>query len=393
MSFVALLTRPEVLILFVIVTAARAAVALRGDRRQLRAIAEDVLAFGFVIALLQAWRWSHFRAWVPNPAYLKTAPSGLTSPRGVESITTFFETNWSLLLAGAVGAAVVVATPALRRFRVSVLTSWLFVLAYIAFYARVDTLMDISGRFLFPLVPVLVWQAAVAGSWWLANAPRLPQRALGAGLVFLGLLGFTAELPQRWAHAERQLREGAERPKRTLMQREYEVAKSLAGFPRVEKLRIAFGDAGVIPYFTGAEWLDTVGLNDRFIARERDLGKLVDYFFSWNADLVIQAGSKKFTYMRNGHGPLGDDSRWARDPRWDRYEYVGTTRTDGRTYDLHFFVRDDSPFRRDLGDHLRSDVVDGWYDPLPLRWGTDAAEGKRTATRAARKKWSPVPSG
>jgi hypothetical protein len=154
------------------------------------------------------------------------------------------------------------------------------------------------------------------------------------------------------------------------MEKELRISKVLARFPQIKQVRIAFADAGVIPYYSGAIWLDVVGLNDGYIARTRENNKLVDYFFDWSPDLVIHPGKAGLSWLRNGHGPLGDYFSWSNDPRWDYYEYVGTSRMDDINYDLQYFVRKSSRYRDPLEHFLKANVIDGWYDPFPLPIGT-----------------------
>ena len=154
------------------------------------------------------------------------------------------------------------------------------------------------------------------------------------------------------------------------MQREYQLARALSAFPEIRSTRIAFADSGVIPWFTGALWLDVAGLNDTVIARERDLGVLRDHFFGFAPDLVIHPGQKNFTWVTYGHGPLGDYSEWSSDPRWDDYEYVGTVRTAGDAYDLQLLVRRSSSRAVALSAFLRERVVDGRHEPFPYALGT-----------------------
>jgi hypothetical protein len=134
-------------------------------------------------------------------------------------------------------------------------------------------------------------------------------------------------------------------------------------------VRIAGADSGVVPYVTGAAWLDLAGLNDGFIARERDLRRLVDYVFAWEPDLVFHPATTRPEWIDFGHGPLGDYRRWADDPRWDRYLYAGTWRHT-QLYDYHLLVRRDGPRSRELLAHLRGQVVDGTFEYLPVALGT-----------------------
>jgi hypothetical protein len=268
---------------------------------------------------------------------------------------------------------------------VAVPTRWsrgmaaLFSLIYLAFYAHIDTLMDMNGRFLYPLAPALFWLALPVlvrvCRWVLAAAGRGPLQAALVVIMFVGILDPSA--PFETGGMLRSLARGEDPylQSTSLMQREHTLALSLAAYPDIRSVRIAVGDAGVIPYFTGALHLDTVGLNDRFIARERDLGRLVNYFFSQRADLVLHPATKNHAWITYGHGPLGNYSLWARDLRWDQYSYVGTVRTQGELYDIHFLLRTDSSHFQQLGSFLQEHVIDGYYEPFPLSLGTRIVPG------------------
>jgi hypothetical protein len=165
------------------------------------------------------------------------------------------------------------------------------------------------------------------------------------------------------------------------MQKEYRIAKVLARFPQIKEVRIAFADSGVIPYYSGAIWLDVAGLNDGFIAKTRDKNALVDYFFDWSPDLVIHPGRAGPSWLQDGHGPLGDYLSWSSDPRWNEYEYVGTSNIKDTYYDLQYFVKKSSRLRDPLEGFLKAYVVDGWYDPFPLPLGTYYPKGIQTTWR------------
>jgi len=157
--------------------------------------------------------------------------------------------------------------------------------------------------------------------------------------------------------------------KDALMQKEYSLARRLSLFKDIRQITIALGDSGVIPYFTEANIIDIVGLNDKYIARERNIKNLVDYFFSKRPTLIIYPANKDFTYVTYGHGPMGDFSKWSSDPCWDDYSYAGTVTTSGSSYDLHFLLRKDYEDQEEFASLLRrsADVV---YKEFPITIGT-----------------------
>ena len=117
--------------------------------------------------------------------------------------------------------------------------------------------------------------------------------------------------------------------------------------------------------------IDTVGLNDAYIARERDLDALADYVFSRKPTLFFYPANPNFSYVTYGHGPLGDFSAWARHPGFDDYVYVGTVfRVADVGYDLHVLVRRDDPRFEELSRFLRSSVVDTVLRRFPVVLGS-----------------------
>jgi len=156
-------------------------------------------------------------------------------------------------------------------------------LSYTAFFIKTDTHMDIDGRFMYPLVPVLIYTGipmltAAIGEierWIKGRALLFPM------LVVAFMLAFGTEYSTKlYGNVKRLLiYPYPSESSIWIAQKEYRIATALPAFPAIEDVRIAFGDAGVIPYITGAVWLDTIGPNDTFIARTRERDALVAYFF------------------------------------------------------------------------------------------------------------------
>jgi len=223
-----------------------------------------------------------------------------------------------------------------------------FVVVYCLFFAHVDTLMDIFGRFLYPLVPLVILLATptLAKALGFLESVSAPKILVLPGIMVAFLLAFGASnITRIYSHIKNMAPNDLMQIRGSPMQKEYRIAKVLASFPQIKEVRIAFADSGVIPYFTGAIWLDVVGLNDEFIAKTRNKDQLVDYFFIWSPDLVIHPGKLGLSWLQVGHGPLGDYLSWSSDRRWDEYEYVGTSIMDNSPYDLQYFVKKSSRFR------------------------------------------------
>jgi hypothetical protein len=371
--------RPEALLAAMIFGVWLVCTAGRASRRPL---AWSLGLLGAVGVLYLGWKMVHFGALLPNPFYVKSATGELFPTRGLQSLRDFVGAN-GVLLALAAAGGIAAAVGRTQRRAMGFLGS--VAAAYLAYYPTVDTLMDVMNRFYFPLVPLLVFLAAPALAPVLLRIELRPGRS---SLVWVpvSLVWLLALRPALVADLDRALRDYRDRLRSGQAQAfeppgpSPEVA-ALAAFPAIRQTRIAGGDAGVIPYFTEALWLDIAGLNDPVIARERDLGRLVDHVFALRPDLFIHAATEDHQWITFGHGPLGDYRSWSGDPRWDDYEYAGSWRPPHRLYQLHFLLRRDGAQAVALADWLRTRVVDGRYDVLPLPLGTQAAPATTPAWR------------
>jgi hypothetical protein len=150
----------------------------------------------------------------------------------------------------------------------------------------------------------------------------------------------------------------------------------LGEYPGVEQLSIASVDAGVLAYYSRARHLDTVGLNDRFIAREHDIGRLTKYFFGAKPTVIFQRDRVDGTLITYGHGVLGDHDKWADNPGWDDYVYVGTiTDVEPWRHELHVYLRRDAPEADKLRHFLAERIVDFVHPEPPVKLGSSRTAG------------------
>ena len=369
-AFTALLLRPEAVFL---VLAFAAVILARGLRTPGRAKVITVpakmtaLTFLLPLAAYLLWKYLHFGDLLPNPYYIKAAAPQLISRLGVITVQLFFQMFWILLPAAAASFWLAKGDRGQRAMGAIAL------LLYLAYYLHVEPLMDIEGRFLYPaaiLLFFLALPAATAGFRKLEGLrwPGLLKSAL-ACLLVVGVCNWKAPYETYFTLTKTAFAANNVRINNGLMQREDRLGKDLARYPGIERVRIAFGDAGVIPYHSGALHLDVVGLNDRVIPRVKDPDTLVDYFFDQQPDLVLQPVDANGAWFRDGHGPLGNYAAWAGDPRWDRYAYAGSVALPG-AYNLHLLVRRDLSDAAAFAAFLRTDVVDGYFSELPLPLGS-----------------------
>jgi hypothetical protein len=149
----------------------------------------------------------------------------------------------------------------------------------------------------------------------------------------------------------------------------------------------------VLAFNSGARHLDTVGLNDRTIARERDLGRLTAYFFGRKPAIIFQRARLDGTLITYGHGPLGNTALWAAHPGWDDYVYAGSIDdVDPSRHEMHLFLRKDAPDAAALLAFLRTRVVDRVHPRPPLPLGTRPMADRLDQDASSTSTQSPAPS-
>jgi len=369
--FAGFLARPEALLLAGLVSAVSLVPAWRAGalRRHLLAMG---LSFWVPLALYLAWKQLYFGSVLPNPAFVKAGAHGLVVASGVSSVMGFLAENWRLACAALVAAVLPVRDEAEGRGR---LLAALFVAVYAVFFIRIDTLMDDHFRFLFPVAPFLFELARPGVAR--AHAAWLGVRRWEAGAV--AVLVFAMAVPPREAMAallraargQVDFAAGVSTEGYPHGYHLQQKARTLAEYPGIAGVLIASVDAGVLAFNSGARHLDTVGLNDRVIARERDLSRLTAYFFGRRPAIIFQRARRDGTLITYGHGPLGNTALWAAHPGWNDYVYAGSIDdVDPSRHEMHLFLRKDAPGAAALLSFLRTRVVDRVHERPPIALGT-----------------------
>lgn len=365
-SWLAFLLRPEIVFLPVALGGAIFTLGHQERGKILQAAKLLLLSFGLPLVLYLSWKLWYFGSIVPNPALVKIPGQGLIRQRGFGSIRDFVGAHSKLLIAAAVS---LLWTGKRQR---GALVSAIFVMIYVLFYLRVDTLMDQHTRFLYPTFPFIFLLALPAlrafverlRDWQGVPLLQVVVSPLVFSLVFFrdpsaamrhALGGFDASVV-----AEREVHQAT-----TVLAR---VGSQLAHYARIQDVTVGSTDAGIMFYNSGAKHVDMAGLCTRFIAEHKDAKVIADYFFAQEPDLVIvrdRIGGLLVTYE---HGVLGDYSRWNHHPGWNEYDYVGGVHN-GPNHDLLFYLRRRSPHRAELAEVLRP-IQDADVKPMLEPFGT-----------------------
>lgn len=257
-----LLVRPDTVL---VVAGLAIALALSWRRIGLPRLA---LCFGVTAALgaaYAAWKLSYFGYLLPNPFYVKSAPSRVLALAGLRPVLGFFlhvvlqTVGLWLPLAIVLGirrreiAAVLThAARELRDVRRRTIALALIVPALLAwtYYTTIIHEVGFGSRFLFPTYPIVILAGAAAITF-LADEHIVTwraQRTLAALVVLLIFIRTDWTIAAHPAIFPAELHEP--------------IAAALAGTGLGSNASVHFMGAGVIPYRSGFNLVDPVGLTD-----------------------------------------------------------------------------------------------------------------------------------
>jgi len=367
--FLLILARPEGgLVILATWIVALLAVRQRG-KGSLRQLIRGTLIFIFLGGLYLIWKWNFFGHLLPNPFYIKSSGTGL-SPLGVNSIFTFLDLYAGFIAIALASIALIFSGKAdalLSRTSIDknlIKISAAVVILNVLFYARTDTLMDINGRFLYPLLPLVILMSAPLITLGAERVLSVRNRfvpismvSLGIAIIFLSGANWnslrTAYSPSTFINSL-----NAERVELD-NNVQLGLARTLSEYPQITKTKIAYGDAGVIPYLTRAPWVDPVGLNDTFLARSKNLDDSAKYLFGQEPNLILIPVDETNEPINFGHGLLGNYAAWADDERWADYKVLGTFIRGDTPYSLQVWVRQQTPLTDSLTDFLLNRILPG----------------------------------
>ncbi|MEZ5357614.1 MAG: hypothetical protein R3F48_02205 [Candidatus Zixiibacteriota bacterium] len=242
-------------------------------------------------------RYSYYGWFFPNSFYVKFG--GLVN--GLE---------WILGAAGSlVGCLIIIllASPRKNQIRQRRIGTKLYFLLFLFFsvivYPISDLMMNFMGRFLYHLIPVIIFTVAFS----LDNLREIFLRGLYAdhrrATVVTVLLGLLCILPL--VHSDK--REVAHMALYTphLKYSHIALAKVLADSDvPSDKRTLAVGDAGAIPYYSRWTAYDLVGLNDETIAHHRE--HATDYIRRANPTVLILYSYDGVTPRSDHYGLIAD---------------------------------------------------------------------------------------
>lgn len=311
-------------------------------------------AVGLVYA---AWLLLYFGSIFPNSFYVKVSETdALPGLSYVQEFVALVTAN-PLLFVGVAGLAL------LYRTTLRPLLPFAVVLLLPLFYLFTEPLMGIYYRFLQPTTWLALFITGLGLAYlitgldwgwqrWVAKANERLERVRLEPILFLlavplavwlfgsvSIRQVMARVASGWASEIR--------PNALVL-----TGLALNQIPNVEDVVIAYGDAGAVPYFSRANSLDVIGLNDNTIAREaseRGAGWVVQYVLDQQPDMIGLYAFPNGRIFNAGHGVIGNAYSYLYNrPEFQRnYTHVGGVWYSYGVYN-HWFVRNDSPHRAEI---------------------------------------------
>jgi hypothetical protein len=274
LSALAVFNRPDALVICGLGTVIVAGLE-GGPRWRARCGMFYLLPLGVLIGAMLVWKYSYYGSVIPLPAYMKVGLGHVFSnPRLIRWIVSS-----TLEFFGYVAPVAILAyMPAVllpSKYAPAVVAMLTSAAVYIlVFLTTVVPVMNIAGRYGFPVLPLL----AVAAAYGLRLLTSIPSRERrwwnpdGAVGTFVVVAAMVCEWGNyHFVKSEARDTVDALRPNIAL-------GKALQEIPDIS---VAWSEAGTAAYYSDHRFLDLGGLNDAFIARNRGTPDMPERFASY----------------------------------------------------------------------------------------------------------------
>jgi arabinofuranosyltransferase len=268
------LIRPEGVILASLILIS--IIVMRGLKNSISIIA----IFGAVFLLLGGayflWRWNYFGYPLPNPFY-KKGGSGLHWDSYNNSLLNLLRLCLPIAIVFILGFRS-------RETTRQAIAYLIPILGFAAAFVLISDEMNYGARFQYALVPIalMAWTPLVRGfnfSWLNQSSAR------ERGAYFIALIGLSASLIYYSWYQNCFLtsyQQTCARPYES--DGRYDMGKLLAEY-RGKGYVIATTEAGLLPYYSGWDAIDTWGLNDQFIAHNGSV--TAEYLDRYKPEIIM----------------------------------------------------------------------------------------------------------
>ena len=250
------------------------------ERARVRGIFPIIVIFGVVFAILGGayflWRWDYFGYPLPNPFY-KKGDSGWKWDSFQHSMQNTLRLCLPMVFAFIYGFR---STESTKR----TLAHLIPILGFAAAFGMISDEMNYGARFQYAIVPIaLMSWIPLVGSLKLDALSQLSVRqrsvylvgiiSLSAGLIYYAWFQNCFLTSSQQACDRPYERDGR-----------LEMAKMLSDY-RGKGYVIATTEAGLLPYYSGWDAVDTWGLNDKWIAHNG--GLTVEYLDQYKPHIIM----------------------------------------------------------------------------------------------------------
>lgn len=336
LALLATLTRPDGIlfgllasVIFMAFTSSRAKV-----------FTTSLIGFVLPVVLYEIWRISYFGSPLPNTFYVKVS-NALNVFAGRSYVVSFYKVQLLLVLMSLTGI--------IRLHRNALLMTCLLWIAGLSLFYIIPT--PIQGFYYRFLYSVLVLLTLVAVCSVVTYAFKIKENYRWVLVTVV----VTSHLLINW-RAARSEEIQAVIPEATAMYRELgEMLGSLSGG---DPISFAYQDAGVVPYYSKLTHYDLVGLNDAYIARQKNTGPVIRYLEEEQPDIFLLPAERPgmndscWSIFRQGHGRMGElGPAIVESDLLDTYVLAGRYLYIG--YDILIYVRS-GPSQSAMVSHIRS---------------------------------------
>jgi len=250
------------------------------ERARVRGVFSIIVTFGIVFLLLGGayflWRWNYFGYPLPNPFY-KKGDSGLHWDSYNNSLLNLLRLCLPMAFAFILGFRS-------REMTKQTIAYLIPILGFAAAFVLISDEMNFGARFQYALVPIALmsWTPLVRGLSFskqdqLSGRERsvyfIALMAVSVGLIYYSWYQNCFLTSYQQTCARPYERDGR-----------YDMGKILAEY-RGKGYVIATTEAGLLPYYSGWDAIDTWGLNDQFIAHN---GKLTaEYLDRYKPEIIM----------------------------------------------------------------------------------------------------------
>lgn len=325
-AFLGLITRPENGLLVI------ALLLLAGNRNSRYRLL--LIYWLLPVTAYLLWKIYYYGNVFPLPFYVKALaththhPLPFIQPSGIAAFLFTITSNKIFFITAAAGTLLCWRRKIDRPWAIGLIGIYLLFTLYLC---TVDLLMNYYDRFFFPflLIPFLLTAPLIA---WLKPSDTFISTKAAISLYVLTLLFVLHPYRTQIFDTLAGTTQVSDRKDKN---RELFFAQCLQQYPDINHVSIAFGDAGLMAYYTSTYFIDITGLNNNTIA-EKGRTEAINYLLNAKPVLLI-APSLNDKWVDFGHGQLGDYNTWIRDPRMDNYSYVATINTGA--YNLQLLLK------------------------------------------------------